>query len=138
MAERAAMSLAESLSAHLSCYDSPPEPGDLLAEVVRLRDENEQLKDALQSNRQIGAATGVLMAQHRLTQQQAFELLKGASQNYHRKLRDVANEVLFTGTLPSPASSDSAHEPRHARASPHGQGRPARDRQPNAGLTGRG
>jgi hypothetical protein len=59
------------------------------------------LETALESNREIGAATGVLMALHKVTPEDAFTLLRAASQRLHRKLRDVAAEVVETGALPA-------------------------------------
>lgn len=61
-----------------------------------------QLESALRSNREIGTAMGVLMSRHHVTRDQAFDLLRLASQNGNRKLRDVATEVVDTGTLPPP------------------------------------
>lgn len=72
------------------------------AEVVtsrRRKAEIFHLRRALESNREIGAAVGVLMAQHRVTREQAFDLLRMASQNSHRKLVDIARDVVETGTL---------------------------------------
>jgi len=40
------------------------------------------------------------MAHRKITHEHAFDLLRSASQNLHRKLRDVAAEVMETGTLP--------------------------------------
>jgi hypothetical protein len=57
------------------------------------------LEEALQSNREIGVAIGVLMRSHLLTQQQSFDLLRMASQRSHRKLRDLAASVVETGGL---------------------------------------
>jgi hypothetical protein len=54
---------------------------------------------ALQSNRDIGAAMGVLMARLLVTREQAFDLMRIASQRTNRKLRDIAADVLETGTL---------------------------------------
>ncbi|MGX7680621.1 GAF and ANTAR domain-containing protein [Jatrophihabitans sp. DSM 45814] len=62
---------------------------------------------ALGSNRRIGIALGVIMCQDRCTDEQAFALLRKASQTTHRKLRDVAEEVIFTGLVPEPASADA-------------------------------
>jgi hypothetical protein len=62
------------------------------------------LHTALQSNREIGAAIGVLMAHHKVTEPAAFELLRTASQTLHRKLRDIAADVVQTGTLPDQPS----------------------------------
>ena len=57
------------------------------------------LEKALNSNRQIGMAIGILMSQHRFTRQEAFDVLRVASQNSNRKLADIAAEVADTGTL---------------------------------------
>lgn len=57
------------------------------------------LERALTTNREIGAAIGVLMARHKITQDQAFDLLRMASQNSHRKLADIARDVVETGAL---------------------------------------
>lgn len=60
---------------------------------------------AQESNREIGMAMGVLMSRHRLTQSQAFDLLRMASQHTHRKLREIASDVVQTGMLDFPAES---------------------------------
>lgn len=64
-----------------------------------LRRTMTNLQAALDSNREIGAAMGILMATHRISQSQAFDLLRAASQCSNRKLRDVASEVVFMGML---------------------------------------
>jgi hypothetical protein len=58
------------------------------------------LERAVESNREIGVAIGILMARELHTQDEAFDRLRAASQHLHRKLRDVADEVKQTGTLP--------------------------------------
>jgi hypothetical protein len=58
------------------------------------------LQLALASNRRIGTAIGILMAHGRITDDAAFDLLRMASQGTHRKLRDIADEVVHTGALP--------------------------------------
>ena len=63
-------------------------------------DKVTNLEEALKSNREIGVALGVLMTRYALAQQQAFDLLRTVSQRTHRKLRDVASDVAFTGELP--------------------------------------
>jgi hypothetical protein len=60
----------------------------------------DNLEIALASNRQIGIAVGILMAYHRVTQDEAFGRLRIASQHLHIKLRDIAQDVVETGTLP--------------------------------------
>jgi hypothetical protein len=62
--------------------------------------QSRNLESALTSNRQIGTAMGILMARHKVTEDQAFTMLRVSSQNLHRKLRDVAADVTETGTLP--------------------------------------
>lgn len=71
--------------------------------LVALHEAEEQaanLETALRTSREIGAAIGVLMAHHKITQDEAFALLRAASQGLHRKLRDIASDVVQTGTLP--------------------------------------
>lgn len=75
----------------------------LTASLVALNeagDQATQLEAALESSRSIGMALGVLMSARKLTEEQAFTLLRTASQQLHRKLRAVAAEVVETGTLP--------------------------------------
>ncbi len=59
-----------------------------------------QLTGALESNREIGVAMGIMMASGRLTAPQAFDQLRLASQNLNRRLHDIAIEVARTGQLP--------------------------------------
>jgi AmiR/NasT family two-component response regulator len=63
------------------------------------RDKIANLETALITARRIGAAMGVLMTRHRVTDAQAFDLLRRASQNNQRKLREIAEDVILTGTL---------------------------------------
>ncbi|MGX7678368.1 ANTAR domain-containing protein [Jatrophihabitans sp. DSM 45814] len=61
--------------------------------------QSEHLQVALATSRTIGTAIGILMATYKMTEQQSFDILRMASQNNHRKLRDVAMDVVETGTL---------------------------------------
>jgi hypothetical protein len=63
------------------------------------------LRRSQESNREIGMAMGVLMSRHALTQSQAFDLLRMASQHSHRKLREVAADVVETGILEFPPAT---------------------------------
>ncbi|GAB3690364.1 GAF and ANTAR domain-containing protein [Angustibacter aerolatus] len=94
--------------------------GAVMASAAGDRARAEHLQQALLSNREIGVAMGILMARHTLTRDQAFDLLKLASQHTNRKLRDVATEVADTGTLELPAPRARAH--RDATG-PRGHGR---------------
>lgn len=55
---------------------------------------------ALKTSREIGMAIGILMASYKVTREQGFDLLRMASQASHRKLADIAAEVVETGALP--------------------------------------
>ncbi|MGY1603927.1 ANTAR domain-containing protein [Geodermatophilus sp. SYSU D00815] len=57
------------------------------------------LERAQLSNRRIGMALGILMARGGLTEQQAFDALRTASSRRNVRLRDLAEQVIFTGTL---------------------------------------
>jgi signal transduction histidine kinase/DNA-binding response OmpR family regulator len=60
-----------------------------------------QLRQALQTNRTIGTAVGIVMALYGLDQQRAFQVLVRTSQQNNRKLNDIAAEVVRTGSLPT-------------------------------------
>lgn len=62
------------------------------------------------SHRRIGIATGVLMNAHRLTEADAFELLRQASMRLNTKLRMVAEHVIDTGCLPEGNTASRALE----------------------------
>jgi GAF domain-containing protein len=57
----------------------------------------EQLTSALQSNRTISTAVGIVMATHHLPQGEAFRRLVRESQDSNRKLRDIAVDVTADG-----------------------------------------
>lgn len=57
---------------------------------------------ALGTSRRIGAAVGILMGAYRITEPEAFDLLKRTSNRLNRKLQDIAQDVTDTGTLPGP------------------------------------
>ena len=73
--------------------------GSLLVTAQLARDKADNLLRALESNREIGVAMGILMHRHRLDREQAFAVLRVASQDSNRKLAEVASEVVDTGIL---------------------------------------
>lgn len=75
--------------------------GALALANASTRRRNTNLEIALQSNRDIGVAVGVLMALQKVTREQAFDLLVIASQRTHRKVVDLARDVAETGNLSS-------------------------------------
>lgn len=66
----------------------------------RERRTRQELQTALETNRRIAAAVGVLMARRLVEYDTALALLRHASQDANRKMRDVADEVLTAGELP--------------------------------------
>lgn len=60
-----------------------------------------QLEQGLATNREIGAAVGILMATHGITSEEAFTMLSRASQRLNRKLRDIAAGIV-QGEHPTP------------------------------------
>jgi len=76
--------------------------GALAVAAARRQDQVDNLNRALQSNRRIGVAIGILMAGSKFTEDEAFDLLRVASQHGHRKLVDIADGVARTGALELP------------------------------------
>ena len=75
-------------------------------ELDRCRSELEEaqakianLTVGLASARQIGCAVGILMTRFVISYDDAFAMLVMASQQQHRKVRDVAEDVIATGTI---------------------------------------
>jgi hypothetical protein len=91
--------LAE-IDAMIAADQPPGDPVELAAECRRLKLEVANLRLAVESNRRISIAIGMLMCRYRLTNHQAFAALRRASQNAHRKLNDVAESVIYLGDLP--------------------------------------
>jgi ANTAR domain/GAF domain len=82
---------AEMLAASLAAHAAP---------LFAARELEGNLRAGMETRERIGQAVGVLMERHRLTSQQAFDLLVYVSQRTHRKLRDIANWVTETGEDP--------------------------------------
>jgi GAF domain-containing protein len=68
-------------------------------EYQSARDLAGNLQVALDSRAVIDQAKGILMERHKLTPDQAFQLLARASLARNRKLRDIADELVRTGEL---------------------------------------
>jgi GAF domain-containing protein len=60
----------------------------------RLAEHAQNMRLAMESRAVIEQAKGVLMAQQGIDAEQAFEVLRGASQRYNRKLRDIAHGIV--------------------------------------------
>jgi GAF domain-containing protein len=62
--------------------------------------ENVSLRQALVSREVIGQAQGILMERERISADQAFDVLRRASQHLNQKLRLVAQNLVDTGESP--------------------------------------
>jgi chromosome segregation ATPase len=67
---------------------------ELQADGVLSQEHAEHLEQALRTSRTIGAAIGMIVASRQVSPDEAFEILKQASQHSNRKLRDIAAELV--------------------------------------------
>jgi transcriptional regulator with GAF, ATPase, and Fis domain len=83
---------------------------------------SEQMDEALQSRDLIGQAKGILMAREGVTADEAFDMLRRASQRLNVKLREVAGRMVQSTETPSsiPPEGDSAPS-----VPPEGDGAPS-------------
>ena len=66
-------------------------------------DRQLNLEQAVDSQRMVGQAIGILIERHRVTPSAAFMMLRSASQNRNLKLREVARRVIESGLEPDQA-----------------------------------
>jgi GAF domain-containing protein len=81
--------------------------GAALTVALRQSDQavlRRQLTEAMSARSVIDQALGILMAQQRCSAEQAFDLLRQASQHRNRKLREIAAEIItkVSGGPPRP------------------------------------
>lgn len=121
--------------------------------VLRLEDENLQLKEAVRSHAVVDQAIGVILAVGQLTPDQGWDVLRSTSQNTNIKLRHVAELIVDRAAVPldsrgqerrqavivTPGASDhgphkdeeSRIHPRSRRRNHRAQGQqPRRSRRP--------
>ena len=67
-------------------------------------DRADDLQTALETRGVIDQAKGILMGRHKLTADQAFQVLAQMSLKTNRKLRAVADDLVHTGERPQPVS----------------------------------
>jgi PAS domain-containing protein len=121
---------------------------DLAAVVERLREQNEQLHDAMRHRAVIEQAKGYVAATAGVSVDEAFELLRTASRRHNVKLARLAAAVVAGTRGPAPAGADpggddeldaealaAADSLRRAGAEAPTQVRPAR-RPPRGELAG--
>jgi GAF domain-containing protein len=70
------------------------------AALLELARTAADLRTAMVTRQRIGQACGILMSRFVLTDAQAFSALTRASQHRNLKIRELAQEVITTGTLP--------------------------------------
>lgn len=63
-------------------------------ELARLRQSEYHLSNALQGDRRVSQAVGLLMERYNLTSELAFERLRGHARSQRRKLAEVAGELV--------------------------------------------
>jgi response regulator NasT len=61
----------------------------------KLRDTGRQLQTALDADRDVSLAIGIMMERRRLGRQEAFELLRGQARMERRKLIELAREIVL-------------------------------------------
>jgi hypothetical protein len=89
------------------------------ARLVRLEDENAQLRQAVSSHAVIDQAIGVVLAVGELTPEEGWEVLRRTSQRTNVKLRRVAEAVVEwarTGELPEAVKTELEREIQLSRA----------------------
>jgi ANTAR domain len=77
------------------CPVASQEPNDFAAAQAKVAN----LETALESARTIGMAIGILMERLKIAPPDAFDVLVRASQHEHRRLRDIASDLVFSGEL---------------------------------------
>jgi AmiR/NasT family two-component response regulator len=61
---------------------------------AELGEQARHMRAAMETRAVIEQAKGVLMAQRHVSAEEAFEILRAASQRYNRKLRDIAHGIV--------------------------------------------
>jgi AmiR/NasT family two-component response regulator len=77
--------------------DPGDELADALGQLAAATSHVGHLEQALVSSRRIGMAMGILMERHRITEERAFDRLRELSQRRNMKLRELAEQVIYTG-----------------------------------------
>jgi hypothetical protein len=81
------------LTAETDAHQGAPDPQDA-ANLERLRDENLQLRHAVDSHATVDQAIGVVLAVGRLAPDDGWDVLLAVSQHTNIRLRRVAEEIL--------------------------------------------
>lgn len=65
--------------------------------------QEDQFAEAIEGQRAIGQAVGILVERHKILPEEGFERLRVASQNANIKLREIARRMVETGEEPEQA-----------------------------------
>lgn len=76
------------------------------SELDELRRSQRQLQTALDSERSVNVATGIVMMEYKLSRSAAFNLLRDAARRQRRKLTELADEVVSARNLLSLGAND--------------------------------
>ncbi|WP_348692881.1 response regulator [Duganella fentianensis] len=76
------------------------------SELDELRRSQRQLQTALDSERSVNVATGIVMMEYKLSRTAAFHLLRDAARRQRRKLTELADEVVNARNLLSLGADD--------------------------------
>ncbi|HYA28147.1 MAG TPA: ANTAR domain-containing protein [Acidobacteriota bacterium] len=68
-------------------------------DFAALQQENESLKETLESRKIIERAKGILMEQRRLSEEQAYSLIKKTSMNMRKPMAEVAQAILVAAEV---------------------------------------
>jgi GAF domain-containing protein len=72
--------------------------------LAQVKNEAQQMREAMASRATIEQAKGIIMAQNRCTETESFEVLRTRSMHGNRKLRDVAQDLVRTITKTKPSA----------------------------------
>ncbi|HEU5356638.1 MAG TPA: ANTAR domain-containing protein [Actinocrinis sp.] len=105
--------LAESLGSGATADPGDANGSDGASEPwAALREENRQLREALDSRSAIERAKGILMGRFGYSEQQAFAVLAATARRRHRKVRMIASELLLGAYFPEieqPVATQALH-----------------------------
>jgi hypothetical protein len=82
----------------------------LLEVIQEMETQVATLREALQSNRRIGIAVGIVMVRLAVDAEAAFDAIRQISMNSNRKLHDVAEDVIREGVLEGAVSSRAGRQ----------------------------
>jgi len=68
-------------------------------EIRELAKQKDCLTDAVGTGRVVNVATGILMERHRMSHEEAFDVMREQARRERRKVREIASEILDAWSL---------------------------------------